>query len=97
MTVYVDPLAEWGWRPHGVPVKSCHMFTDTVELDDLHAMALHIGMRREWFQDKRSAPHYDLTPERRAAAVEAGAVEVPWERAVRIWRARRVAVHGSPD
>jgi hypothetical protein len=92
MTVYVDPLAEWGWRPHGVPVPSCHMFTDTIDLADLHAMAERIGMRREWFQDKVSAPHYDLTPPRRASAVAAGAVEVPWDVAVKIWQARRAAL-----
>lgn len=97
MTVYVDTLADWGWKPQGFPVKSCHMFTDTVDLSDLHAMAAHIGMRREWFQDKRSAPHYDLTPIRREAAVAAGAIEVSWDQAVRIWRARRLAVHGSPE
>lgn len=50
----------------------CHMWADT--LDELHAMAEHIGMRRAWFQNKPKFPHYDLTPGRRAAAIRAGAV-----------------------
>jgi hypothetical protein len=49
------------------------MYADT--LDELHAMAAKIGMKREWFQDKKSLPHYDLTVSRRAAAVRAGAIE----------------------
>jgi hypothetical protein len=97
MTIYVDSLAEWGWRPHGVPVPSCHMFTDEIDLTALHAMAARIGMRREWFQDKRSAPHYDLVPERRAAAVAAGAVELSWDDAAQVWRARRAALAGALD
>jgi hypothetical protein len=51
----------------------CHMIADTLE--ELHAMAARIGMKREWFQDKGRTPHYDLTPGRRAAAVKAGAIE----------------------
>lgn len=57
----------------------CHMGTDDhtdAGLDELHAMAMRIGMKRSWFQNKPRFPHYDLTPSRRAAAVRAGAVEV---------------------
>jgi hypothetical protein len=49
-------------------------------------------MRREWFQQKRVAPHYDLTASRRAAAVKLGAIEVGRRESVAIWRARREAV-----
>jgi uncharacterized protein DUF4031 len=73
MAVYVDWLVAWGWKLHGRTVKSCHLFADTLE--ELHAFAETIGMKRAWFQNG-SAPHYDLTPGRREAAVKAGAVEL---------------------
>jgi hypothetical protein len=91
MTVYVDPLASWGWRLRGRVVQSCHMFTDDMDLVELHRLASMIGMRREWFQDSRSAPHYDLTPRRRAEAIRMGAVEVDRATAAGIWRRRREA------
>lgn len=49
------------------------MYADS--LDELHAMASLIGMKREWFQDKPRLPHYDLTPRRRILALKHGAVE----------------------
>lgn len=52
----------------------CHMWSE--DLKALHAMALRIGLKREWFQDKKDFPHYDLVPPKRAAAVRCGAVEV---------------------
>jgi hypothetical protein len=88
MTVYVDPLCGWGWRLRGHLVDSCHMFSDQVDLAELHDLARRIGMRRRWFQDG-STPHYDLTPSRRAQAVARGAVEVEHRQAVAIWKARR--------
>jgi hypothetical protein len=89
MTVYVDDLTNWGWKMRGRIVASCHMFTDAVELDELHAMAERIGMKRAWFQEHRLAPHYDLTPSRRADAVAFGAVELDRQQSVEVWRARR--------
>ena len=74
MAVYVDPLFPcipnryWRWP------KSCHMFADDV--DELHAFAAEIGLRREWFQDDARLPHYDLHPARRVVAVANGAVQV---------------------
>lgn len=89
MAIYVDPLMSWGWRLRGRIVKSCHLFTDEMDLGELHRIAAIIGMRRDWFQDAPSAPHYDLTPSRREHAVRLGAIEVSRARAVEIWRARR--------
>jgi hypothetical protein len=98
VSVYIDPQMPclisraWRWRT------SCHMFADT--LDELHAFATRIGLRREWFQNKprpdgSSFPHYDLNEGRRAKAVAAGAVELDRRAAVEMWRAkgwsRRVA------
>lgn len=38
-----------------------HMIADS--LNELHTFAKSIGLKREWFQDKR-IPHYDLTTKR---------------------------------
>jgi hypothetical protein len=46
------------------------MMADT--LDELHALAEAIGLRREWFQ----GDHYDLIPFRRARALALGAIEI---------------------
>ncbi|MFO0801448.1 MAG: DUF4031 domain-containing protein [Gemmataceae bacterium] len=67
--VYVDRLRDWGWRLG----PSCHLAADTLE--ELHAFAARLGLKRAWFQAGRR-PHYDLTAKRREAAVKAGAVEV---------------------
>lgn len=91
MTVYVDPLLDHGWILRGVQVRSCHLFTDQVDLQELHRLASAIGCRREWFQDK-ALPHYDLTMQRRQEAIGAGAVPVTRREAVEIWRRRRTIV-----
>lgn len=72
--VYVDDLmvypktARW---PYG---SACHLMADS--LDELHAFAGRIGMKKRWFQNHASHPHYDLTASRRAAAVRLGAKEL---------------------
>ena len=58
MAVYVDKEENAFGR-----MIMCHMVADTLE--ELHAMADRIGMRRSWFQP-RSSPHYDLSKSRRA-------------------------------
>lgn len=66
MRVYVD-RARWRW-----PGRTwCHMAADGVE--ELHAFARRLGLKRAWFQDRR-IPHYDLTETKRAEAVLLGAV-----------------------
>jgi hypothetical protein len=85
VSVYVDPqmtcLVSRAWR---WPT-SCHMFSDS--LDELHAFAARIGLRRAWFQDGRF-PHYDLNEWRRRMAVKAGVVELDRRAAVEMWRAK---------
>jgi hypothetical protein len=44
-------------------------------LDELHAMAELLGVRR-WFQDKPGAPHYDISKMNREKAIRHGAIEV---------------------
>lgn len=78
MAVYVDPLTNWGWRPRGVEVESCHMVADTDA--ELHAMAQRIGMQLAWAQkmdhENQYHHHYDLVASRRELAVQAGATEI---------------------
>lgn len=92
MAIYVDALESWGWKMRGREVRSCHMFTDSLDLEELHSFAERIGMRRTWFQIHKVAPHYDLTENRRSAAVLFGAIEVGRREASAIWRARRDAL-----
>lgn len=92
MTIYVDTLENWGWKLRGHTVASCHMFTDSADLEELHVFAEKLGMKRTWFQPHRVAPHYDLTKRRRDAALALGAVSVVRRDASRIWRERRELV-----
>lgn len=70
MTVYVDEIREY-------PKKWCHMWCDG-NLDELHAMADQIGLKRGWFQTKRfDFLHYDLVPSKRSLALKRGAEFMP--------------------
>lgn len=79
MTVYVDDMFRRADVPNGGRVVRgiwCHMVADTRE--ELDEMAVRIGMRLSWIQKPGTAhEHYDVTKARRAAALEAGAVELP--------------------
>src|SRR4051794_14083770 len=91
MTVYVDDYrvpAQVG----RISARWSHMFVaPDGDLEELHALAARIGLRRSWFQDKPwPRAHYDVTDTRRAAAIAAGAVPVSWREAGR-WRAAAIA------
>ena len=96
MAIYVDALVNWGTVPEDAQARrhfgggkpSCHLVTDGAR-DELHAFAARLGMRRAWFQDARSLPHYDLTPSRRARALQLGATEINRRQLVEIMRAGR--------
>lgn len=90
MTVYVDDS--------GIPAavtdpangrtyraRWSHLFCDG-DLDELHAFAVRIGMRRAWFQDwpAHRFPHYDVVAAKRERAIQAGAVAVTWRESVPI-------------
>lgn len=100
MTVYVDTLTQHDLTGKSAQVQrvfkdgACHMFTDG-PLEELHAMAQEIGMRRSWFQDHWPLPHYDLNQERRAAAVRAGAVECDKHKTVAVMRANLTAMKAA--
>ena len=68
MSVYVDNV----FIPFG-RMRMCHMIADTSQ--ELHAMAVLLGLRREWFQDK-NYPHYDVSKFKRAEAIRHGAIEL---------------------
>jgi hypothetical protein len=74
MAVYADDAfthGDWGkWTGGG------HLQADTVE--ELHAFAAKLGLRRAWFQSKTGRPemdHYDLTKGKRFQALKLGAVD----------------------
>lgn len=73
--IMVDELQRWPTALRIFRDGACHLTTDG-PIEELHAFAVKIGMHREWFQDHPIAPHYDLTPGRRARALLLGAVEV---------------------
>lgn len=77
MTVYVDD-AHIPWAPPHAPNVwlMSHMFADT--LDELHAFATRIGLKRAWFQQppKASWEHYDITKGKRELALRMGAVPI---------------------
>jgi hypothetical protein len=86
MTVYVDAVTAYPDAMIAPAAKHAgdkwsHMWCDG-DLEELHAMAARIGLKRAWFQQtsqgKSSLPHYDLVPSKRRLAVEAGAVEMSY-------------------
>lgn len=68
MGIYVDDF----FAPMG-RMKMCHMMADSLE--ELHAMADKLGLKREWFQDGRF-PHYDICKSNREKAISLGATVI---------------------
>lgn len=52
----------------------CHMIADN--LNELHEMADKIGIKRKWFQDSKTHPHYDICQSKKRLAIKNGAVEI---------------------
>ena len=75
MTVYVDNA-----RIRYGQMLMCHMVAD--RLDELHAMADRIGIRRKWFH----GGHYNICQEKRALAIKAGAVGITPRQAAKLRR-----------
>lgn len=82
--IYVDPLMPYGWVMYGKHIDSCHLFTDDDNLDELHKIASAIGLKRNYFQNKKYFPHYDLVESKRIKAVKLGVKEVSLEEMVNI-------------
>ena len=88
MTVYVD---DWRQRARvgAITARWSHLTVGPGDdLEELHAFAALIGLRRSWFQDKPwPRAHYDVTDSRRRRALAAGAVPVTWREAA--WQRMR--------
>jgi hypothetical protein len=84
MSVYVDDMQASFGR-----MIMCHMVADTLE--ELHAMAARLGLRREWFQDDSDHPHYDVSLGKRGRAVQLGAVQITTRQLAMMMRERRRA------
>lgn len=84
MPVYVDK-AKHLYRG----MLMCHMVADS--LDELHAMADRIGIKRQWFQADGSVPHYDICKSKRKLAVAFGAIEIGRREIVEVIRKHRNA------
>lgn len=67
MAVYVDN-ERIPWRGK----LWCHLVADS--LDELHQFAERLGLKRDWFQDRASYPHYDVTMSVRERALGIGAL-----------------------
>ena len=91
MAVYVDDMKAAYGR-----MVMCHMVADTD--DELHAMAVRIGIARRWHQ-KAGTPqsHYDICLAKRAQAVAAGAVEITMRDTAKIVRRKREAAKQSQE
>lgn len=66
MAVYVDN-AKVKWMGK----EWCHLVADSI--DELHFFADRLGLRRSWFQERASYPHYDVTLDVRQRALVLGA------------------------
>lgn len=71
--IYVD-AAEWKKSPNGRK-SYAHMVADSME--ELHAFAERIGVKKHFFHRSKTAPHYDITSEQHSVAIAAGAQLVP--------------------
>jgi len=74
MSVYVDklmpciPSPKWPFR------FACHLIADSIR--ELDGFARRLGLKREWFQQGKLLPHYDLCASKRKLALELGAIEL---------------------
>ncbi len=71
--ILVDKLQTWPLAKAPFRKGFCHLTNPGGTLDELHAFAARLGLRREWFQEHPVAPHYDLTPAKRKHALGLGA------------------------
>jgi hypothetical protein len=87
MATYVDPIRRTLKNKIWPFETACHMIADS--LQELHAMADAIGLKRSWFQANAALPHYDLTANKRYQAVRHGAVEISFQEVADKAKAKR--------
>lgn len=95
MSVVVDEIREWPTKIRCFKGGSAHLMADT--LDELHAFAKRLRLKREWFQDHPLHPHYDLTPEKHARALAIGALFVSAREQARKRLIARGLLSASPN
>jgi len=72
MAILIDSFLNGARGPFHFRDRRCgHLVSDS-SIEELHAFAERLGLRREWLQ-RRSIPHYDLTGERYELARAMGA------------------------
>lgn len=92
--IYVDDMFK---TPMGNfrGMRMSHMIADDIE--ELHAFAKRIGMRRSWFQQSPSGDHYDVSLGLRKKAVALGAHEITMRECAAIcWCQRNKLFYSSP-
>lgn len=100
MTVYVDNFRVPA-RVGGVRGRWSHLMADTP--DELHEFAAHLGLQREWFQERCKTPcgkvcvhwHYDVVDSKRTEAITLGAKAIDIREVGSILAARRVALRAE--
>lgn len=80
MAIYVDGLVNYRYDnikkiARGCGLEWCHMATDG-EIEELHKFTASIGLKRSWFQDHKTLPHYDIVGSKRILAIGKGAISV---------------------
>jgi hypothetical protein len=71
--IYIDKKGKMGWS---------HLIADSIH--ELHEFANKIGLKSDWFQEKREKPHYDVKGMMRKRAIENGARIVSSKEIIRV-------------
>ena len=87
MSVYVDEMIGCMQSKNWPYSQSCHLVADSLE--ELHAFAWKLGLKRSWFQGMSDLPHYDLTIGMRFKAIRLGAVEIDRKTFIELMRKYR--------
>lgn len=91
MTVYIDDMYRYTIGQFG-GMKMSHMIAD--EEEELHLMAVRLGLRRAWHQ----GDHYDVPLDARFIAISLGVIEITYRQASAMRRRRVVeGLCGDPD
>lgn len=78
MTIYVDEPQTWDVRFKDY----CHLWSDTMDVDELNQFARLLGLKPEWIQCSHGLRckdfwHYDISKGKRARALQLGAEYKP--------------------
>ena len=91
MTVYIDDMYRYTIGQFR-GMKMSHMIAD--EEEELHLMAVRLGLRRAWHQ----GDHYDVPLDARFIAISLGVIEITYRQASAMRRRRVVeGLCGDPD